>query len=272
MQMIIDRITSTANPKIKEIKALNQKKDRKRSGLFWAEGIRLVTEAIQTRAEIDSVIHCPELLNSKIGNQTVQLAKQLGLHVIEVSSEVFASISSREGPQGLAAVVKERWSAISEIQKKPGYWVGFDSIQDSGNLGSVMRTLEAFGGKGVVLIGDCADPYQANAVRASTGAIFNLDIIKTSIDEFISWSKNIKMPIIATWIGQSLHYRKFNYPENVILLMGSEQKGLRQELLDICSARVIIPMRGHVDSLNLACSASIILAEIAAQNEVCDDK
>ena len=269
---MIDRITSTSNAKIKAIRALRIKKNRTESSLFLAEGIRLVTEAVQKRMQIESIVFCPDMLRSDVGLKTVQIASKSGMQILEVNSVVFETISSRDNPQGLIAVIKEKWETLEGIKKNLGIWVGLDAIQDAGNLGSIMRSLDAFCGKGIILIGECADPYQITTVRASMGSIFSLDIIKTSVSDFLAWNKGHNVPIIGTWIGDSKNYREVAYPHNGILLMGSEQKGLRKELLTICTQRVMIPMKGTVDSLNVSCAMSIILAEIFAQHEVENDQ
>ena len=140
-------------------------------------------------------------------------------------------------------------------------------MQDAGNLGTIMRTVDSAGGRGVVLLGNCVDPFSPEAVRASMGAIFSIDLIHADIDSFLDWQRKFQYLLIGSSDKGRIHYRSSSYAQDMILLMGSEQKGLNPALTDICSKIVAIPMRGSSDSLNLAVATGIILYEIMDQNE-----
>ena len=227
----------------------------------------MIGEAVRTQQKIKHVVVCPELLDSDFGNKLVTTIEAKGIDLISVSESVFLSISLKEGPQGIAAVVEENWSDLSEIMHKKGLWVALDSVQDPGNLGSILRSLDAAGGNGVILLDDATDPYSPTSVRASMGAIFTQKLIKSSLEIFSNWKKSSKYPTIGTWCEEGLNYRRYNYPEDMILLMGSEQKGLSNRHKEICDGLVTIPMIGTVDSLNLSNATSIVLFEIIAQHQ-----
>jgi TrmH family RNA methyltransferase len=264
-------ITSTANEEIKSIRKLQLKKYREDSGLFFAEGIRPVLEAAEQKADIQKIIYCSSILNSEVAKKFIEQNMDKDFPFIEVDEKVFQSIASKEGPQGIAAVIKQKWFFLNEIIKeKKGIWIGLDSVQDPGNLGSILRTLDAIGGKGIILLDQTTDAYHLTSVRASMGAIFTQKMIKVKIDEFIQWKNENKMFCYGTDCLKGIDYQKVDYPERNIILMGSEQKGLDQRLADSCNCLIHIPMRGSVDSLNLSNAASIILFE--AYNQIRSSK
>jgi TrmH family RNA methyltransferase len=258
-------ITSPSNPTIKFIRGLKQKKERKTSGLYYVEGIRLVGEAVRTRQKIAHVIVCYGLLESSFGQELISKIVDQGIDTISVPENVFESMSLKEGPQGIAAVLEETWADLGAIMAIKGLWVALDSVQDPGNLGSILRSADAAGGKGVVLLDESTDPFHPTSVRASMGGIFSQKIIKSSLEAFSQWKKAANYPLVGTWCENGLNYRRYNYPRDMILLMGSEQKGLLPQHLEICDELVTIPMKGTVDSLNLSNAASIVLFEIVAQ-------
>ncbi|HUV16785.1 MAG TPA: RNA methyltransferase [Pelolinea sp.] len=262
---MIRTITSASNPLIKSIRKLKSRKTREETQTFYVEGIRAVGEALRTNQEVLHLIYCPELLDSDYGNQLIQTFDESSNVLINVPRDVFKSFALKDGPQGIAAVVRQQWSSLEMINKVGGLWIGLDSVQDPGNLGAILRSSDAVGGKGIILLDDTTDPFHPSSVRASTGAIFTQKIIKASFEKFSLWKSESYFPLIGTYCGDAISYRSYNYPENMILLMGSEQKGLQSEHLEICDEVVTIPMSGNVDSLNLSIAASIVMFEIYAQ-------
>ncbi|MBM3137834.1 MAG: RNA methyltransferase [Chloroflexi bacterium] len=259
------QIASPSNPLIKEIRKLRNKKERENSGNFYVEGIRAVGEALSTRQTIKNIIYCQELLESDFGNQLISDLPDDFVGLIEVTAEVFDSFSLKEGPQGLAAVVHQSWASLEDVTADRGMWVALESIQDPGNLGTILRSLDATGGKGAIMLGQSTDPYHPSAVRASTGAIFSQKLIRTDLRSFQEWKSRTGYPLVGTYCGDVTPYRDYNYPQDLIILMGSEQKGLQDEHLSLCDDLVTIPMNGSVDSLNVSVAASIVLFEIYDQ-------
>ncbi len=263
---MVKLVTSTSNSEIKSIRALREKKYRDETGLFFVEGIRPVMEAHSQQAQFTRIVYCPSLLRSQTANDLIrQLSASQETLLLQVDESTFGWLTLKEGPQGLAAVIRQRWDSLEIISREDGIWVALDSIQDPGNLGSILRTLDAVGGRGVILLNQGTDAYHPTSVRASMGAIFTMRIIRSDHEQFISWQSGSQLPCFAAVCDQGLDYQAAHYPPSLVLLMGSEQKGLNQDLVQICVGLIRIPMRGRVDSLNLANAASVILYEVYNQ-------
>lgn len=259
-------ISSMANPRIKQIRSLAHRQEREQAHLFFIEGIRIVAEAIQLHAEIHTLIYAPTLLRSQFAMELVQQQQEQGTPCLEVSAEVFKSISAKDGPQGLGAVVRQRWEQLDHIQEHAGLcWVALDAAQDPGNIGTILRTSDAVGCAGLLLLGQCADPYDPSALRASMGAVFSQRLVKASFAEFAQWKREHAPHVIGTSDKGAIDYRKAPYKGSLVLLMGSEREGLSQEQQAVCDTMVKIPMVGRSDSLNLAVATGVVLYEIFYQ-------
>jgi TrmH family RNA methyltransferase len=259
-------ITSKANPRIKFIKELRKKKTRDKTGLFYVEGIRPVGMVFETGWEIKEILVAPGLLRSDFALGMIDKAGKSGITVTETSNDAFLSISDKEGPQGISAVVHQNFSSLDTLEKNGGIWVGLESIQDPGNLGTIMRTADSSGVKGLILLDKCTDPFGMEAVRASMGAVFSIGIVLATHEQFQFWQEKSHFEIIGTSDKAISNYRNIEYPINLILMMGSEQKGLSEPIVNLCANMVSIPMVGKSDSLNLAVATGIILYEILNQH------
>lgn len=267
-QLSDEMIISPSNATIKLIRALRHRKERTEQGRFFVEGIRIVAEAVQTEAAIDYLVLAPELLTSSFADDLIKSQRQAGTPCLSVSAKVFESLSSKQGPQGLAAVVRQSWQMIEGIRPGAGdLWVALDAPQDPGNLGTIMRTADAVGARGVILIGHSADPYDPAAVRASMGSVFSMQLVQTDIDLFLAWKARAGASLCGTSGAAKFHYRQVRYPRPLVLLSGSERQGLPEQLLAACDQLVSIPMVGRCDSLNLAVATSIVLYEAHEQRQ-----
>jgi TrmH family RNA methyltransferase len=259
-------ITSPANPTIKQIRALRQRKERERTGLFFVEGTRLVGEAAQLAAPIEALLVAPELLSSPFAHQIAAEQAAAGARLIEVSAEVFASLSQKDGPQGLAAVVRQRWTPLGELRLGgPPGWVALNEVADPGNLGTILRTADAVGASGVILLGDTTDPFDPAALRASMGAIFAQQLVRASFDEFAAWKRASGAVLVGSSGQAADDYQSVRYAQPLVLLMGSERQGLAPAQQALCDHMVRLPMRGRSDSLNLAVATGILLYELLGQ-------
>ena len=256
-----------SNQHVKDIKHLKERKYRSETSLCYIEGIRIVYEAILQGIGFNEILISPELSRSDIIIEIQAKAKANGIPITELSKEVFESISTKDGPQGLAAVVKQKWFSLEEISKLSRSWVALYEAADPGNLGTILRTCDGVGASGVILIGNCTDPYDPTAVRASMGAVFSQKIIKSTVEEFSKWVTENSRAVIGTSDHAQIDYRKVNYASDTILLMGSERQGIPVDLENICNDIVSIPMRGSCDSLNLAVATSILLYEVYRNNK-----
>jgi RNA methyltransferase, TrmH family len=260
-------ITSTANPRIKRLRKLDDRRERVREGVYLAEGLRIVIEAIQLERNIETLVIAPELLVSQAGIDTVQAFRtRYPDRVMEVSAEVFRSFSGKDGPQGIAAVIQPDWLALENIHPTGNdCWVALDEVADPGNLGTILRTTDAAGARGVILLDQCTDPYDPSALRASMGAIFSLGICKATFEQFSAWKKREQISLIGTSDRASADYHAARYSAPLVILMGSEREGLEQRHFDLCDQVVSIPMNGRSDSLNLAVATAILLYETYQQ-------
>lgn len=250
-------ITSTANPLIKEIKALEMRKRRKETGLFLVEGLRSIIEGIELGAYLQTLVYLSDL----VGKPDIQRAREYcsGL-TLEVNNLVLEKISHKENPQSVLGVFKQKFQHLSDINvERAKCWVVLEEVRDPGNLGTIMRTVDAIGADGVILIGQCCDPYSFEAVRATMGSIFSVPIVATSRDEFINWRKHWTGQVIGTTLQSSVDYREVTYQSPLLLLMGNEQAGLSEDLRQICTSCIRLPMKGRADSLNLAVATGVML-------------
>ncbi len=265
-------VTSSSNPKIKEIRRLlRDRKAREESGLFVIEGLRIVGEAVQMGAEIATLVVAPELLASEFGLALVDAQREAGVPILEVSAPVFRDLSVKEGPQGIGALVKQRWVPLDRVRLEAGHnWTALDSVQDPGNLGTILRTHDAVGGAGVILLDHSTDPYDPTALRASMGAVFSQRLVRARLDEFAAWKNANHYVVIGTSGAAAQDYHSVRYPSPLVLLMGSERLGLQDSHLSLCDRVVSIPMAGRSDSLNLAVATAVILYEIFNQQRKCE--
>jgi len=260
-------ISSIANPRIKQIRSLAQRQEREKTQLFFIEGIRIVAEAVQLHAAIHTLIYAPTLLRSQFAIDLVHQQENQGTSCLEVSADIFKSLSIKDGPQGLGAVIGQRWEQLEDVQGHEGLcWIALDAAQDPGNIGTILRTSDAVGCAGLLLLGQCADPYDSNALRASMGAIFSQRLVKATFAEFAQWKQSHSLVVVGTSDKGAIDYRKAIYNHPLVLLMGSEREGLAQEQQVVCDMMVKIPMVGRSDSLNLAVATGVVLYEIFYQH------
>ena len=261
-------ITSAANERIKRIRALRMRKTRDEVGLAFVEGIRAVVEAVQVEAPIEVLISCPKLLRGDAVWAALATARHRDIEVIEVDETVFRTLSKREGPQGIAATVRQRWERLDEVDPQPGEtWVALESAADAGNIGTIIRTCDATGAAGVILLDHTADPYDPVAMRASTGAIFTTRLVRANFDVFREWARERGIVVVGTSGVADEDYRTADYGDRTVLLMGSERAGLSDAYRSLCDQLVSIPMRGRADSLNLAVATALVLYEVLHRRE-----
>jgi RNA methyltransferase, TrmH family len=259
-------ISSRNNPAVKAIRALNSRKQRDNSGRFFVDGLHLVAAAAQQHANIETCIVAPDLLTSAFGRELARALAHSGAQVIEVTADIFQSLAAKEHAQGLGIVARQRWLDLARIRPEAGQcWVALDTVQYPGNLGTILRTCDAVGGAGVILLGNTTDPYDRVAVRASLGAIFSQRLVRAGFAEFAAWCRRHSVAVVGTSPVAALDYQAVAYQPPLVLLMGSEPRGLSREQQALCNVMVNIPMVGHSDSLNLAVATGIMLYEVFNQ-------
>jgi TrmH family RNA methyltransferase len=254
-------ITSRSNPKIKEARALKQRKTRAETGLFTVEGIRPVAEAVEAGAQVEYLIYAPDLLSSPFANELVGRQRERGLPVHSVTPAVFESLSERENPTGLLAVVRQQRRPLEALNPANTAWaVAVVAPQDPGNVGTLIRTVDAVGAQGLLLLDAGVDPYHPTAVRASLGSLFWVPVTVASFADFAAWAGRQGYHVYGTSAHGSVDYRAVErYERPAVLLLGSERQGLTPEQQAACEVLVRLPMRGRATSLNLAVAAGVML-------------
>ena len=256
-------ISSLQNTQVKQIRALSRRGERERTGLFFVESPRAVIEAIQLHVPLDTLVIAPALLKNCRMRTLAQAQQRAGARCLEVTPEVFESLVLKENRGGLAAVARQRWTALDQIPVgRDRCWIALEGVQYPGNLGTILRTSDAAGGAGVILLGRTADPFDPQAVRASAGALFAQQLVRTTTGEFAAWRRRHALVVVGTAPQATTDYRLATYRQARVLLMGSEGQGLSAELQGLCDELVRIPMVGRSDSLNLAVSTALVLYEI----------
>ncbi len=260
------RISSTANPLIKRVRALQARKVREAQGVFLVEGVQAVWQAADNGAAIETVLVAPDLLPSARARGLVERLRREGVQTVELTRDVFETVAEHAHASGLAALVRIRGQALSDLTVSANsLYVALHGVQYPGNLGTILRTVDAVAGTGVILIGDATDPYHPQAVKASAGALFTVPHVQVpSFEPLLDWCAEQGVHLVTTSPRAPLAYWSAAYALPAVLLFGSEGQGLPEEVIAAGQA-VHIPMAGQADSLNLAVSVGVMLYEVRRQ-------
>jgi TrmH family RNA methyltransferase len=260
---MVKQITSLANPVVKDIRGLALAKNRKASGLFVAEGLKLVADAVETGWAIRTLVHAGNVAGQPLVSRLAAATHARGGTVLSVSEAVLAKISRRDNPQTVIGVFEQRLTPAAAIHPEEGdVWIALEAVRDPGNLGTIIRTADAVGAAGVILIGDTVDPFSTEAVRATMGSIFAVPLARASGAQFAALAARWGGTIVGTHLAATADYRAVDYRTPVLLVMGGEQAGLTAEASKAARTLVKIPMAGKADSLNLAVATAVMLFEI----------
>lgn len=254
-------ITRHSNPKIKQARALRQRKQRDATGLFLVEGLFHIGEALAAHAALESLFYAPDLLDSDFGRRLIDRAAVDGIACYKTTAEILTSIAEKENPQGVIAVARQQRVQLVDLTPQNFPWgVAIIAPQDPGNVGAVLRTIDAVGASGLILLDSGVDPYHPTAVRASLGSIFWYPIASASFTEWSHWAQQQAYHIYGTSAKGSADYKEIEaYERPLIILLGSEREGLSPEQAAVCQQIVRLPMHGRVSSLNLAVAAGVVL-------------
>ena len=243
---MMERITSRKNPLLQQVKKLlSSRKERKNTGLFVADGTKLLQEAIRWWPELDTVI-----LTEDVKTEIPE-----GVRTVIVPKDVMESISPMESPQG--ALFLCRLPEETPFAAQAGMLL-LDGIQDPGNIGTILRTADALDIP-VALLEGCADPYSHKVVRASMGAVFRTPVIQTTWEEARAACAQAGIPIAVTALSDQSQDLRSAALNHMAVVIGSEGRGVRQEVLDAADVQLIIPMNPHCESLNAAIAAAIVM-------------
>ncbi len=258
-------ISSLTNDKVKLINSLYHRKFRRDFNLFVAEGVRICKEALENNWEIKYLLFNRENKDNLAINDLVKETISLGSDTISVSSQILSKLSHKDNPQNVLGVFIQKWHRLpNSVDNKR--IVALENVRDPGNLGTILRTMDGMGASDCILIDECTDPFSYEAVRASMGAIFNINIIASNLETLLNWKKDKNISLIGTSLKKASNYTKANWKLPFILAMGNEQNGLSNKLMNNCDQLIKIPMLGKSDSLNLAVSTGIVLYESIRKN------
>ena len=251
-------ITSKDNEIVKEIKKLKEKKFRDQESKYIIEGNKLVKEAIEEKAKISKIVVCEDCLNDGTLEQSLmyEIAR---FDCIGVTEKVFKTITDVATPQGILAVIEKNTN--SQIEYNEDIIVVLDGIQDPGNLGTILRTLDSVGLKEIILSEKTVDAYSPKVVRSTMGAIYRVNIVKSNnIVETLKTLKKHKFEIVATSLQTKETIYSIDY-KNKVIVIGNEANGVSKEVLELADEKVKIPMLGKTESLNAAVATGVILYE-----------
>ncbi|NPA06219.1 MAG: RNA methyltransferase [Chloroflexi bacterium] len=253
-------IRSPRNPRIKAARRLNRPRARRETGRFLVEGLTHIAAALEAGGWLETLFWAPERLRSAFGQDVIDRARAAGVEVIPVTSEVLDALSPKDTSQGMVAVARQRWTRLDELSPHEHSWlVAMVAPQDPGNVGTVLRTMDAAGASAWVRLEGGTDPFHPTAVRASMGAVFWLPVVDARWSDFVVWAR----PRGYVLYGSSAHaaqtYRSLHYQRPRVLVLGNERTGLTPEQRAACHHVVRIPMVGRVRSLNVAVAAGLLL-------------
>ena len=263
-------IQSATNPLVKRVRALSEsRRERDRAGAFWVEGIAPTWAAVESGAEVETLVVAPALLTSEGARAMVARARAGGVRVAELSADLFARVAARERPSGLGAVVRMARRTLDDLPvPRDALLVGLDEVGNPGNLGTILRTADSVGASGLVLIGDSTDPYHPAAVKASMGTLFQVPFARVSVAaDLFAWCRRRGIGVVTTSAHAPTTHWDAPYPAPALVLFGSEAKGLDDDTLSAGDVQVRIPMYGDATSLNLAVAAGILLYEVRRARE-----
>ncbi|ESQ93161.1 TrmH family RNA methyltransferase [Asticcacaulis benevestitus] len=261
---MIKQITSLTNQTIKDIRALHMRKEREATGQFLSEGLKIIIDALDLGFAPQILVYGPKSDNGTDYHPLLKRAIDETLkakgEVLEVTREILEKISRKDNPQMVIAVFAQVNRTLEDIDPQTNdVWVALEQVRDPGNLGTIIRTADAAGIGGVILIGDCVDPFSVETVRATMGSVFALPIVRCTREQFVADRKRWTGSVVGTLLTATHNHRTAPYVRPTLLLMGTEQSGLTPEIAAVCDTHVKIPMKGRADSLNLSVATGIMI-------------
>jgi RNA methyltransferase, TrmH family len=259
-------ITGFSNPLVKRVRALRDKKHRKNEGLFLAEGLRILTEAMEAGHLPVMIWHAAESAAHPLVTKLATATEAAGGDVLVTSPDILSKLSGKENPGAVIGVYREFLIGLDKIDRTTsGLWLVAERLRDPGNLGTILRTSDAVGAGGLILIDDCTDPFSVEAVRASMGALFTQKIATARWDAFVPWLRSGAGLLVGTSLNTELDYQDPRYAAPTFVLIGNESQGMPEVYEAECDILVKIPMMGKADSLNAAMACAVMAYEVINQ-------
>jgi TrmH family RNA methyltransferase len=259
------QVTAFSNTTVKRLRSLRDKKARRAEGLFLAEGLRIIAEARDSGLLPEIIAFSPEGANHPLASEIISASEAAGGEAIETTPDILSKMSGKDNPQMLLAAYRQPDTSLDRIDRSAApLWIVAQALRDPGNIGTILRTGDAAGAGGLILIDDSADPFSVEAVRASMGAVFTQGIAVARWPEFVSWLRSGEGQLVGTSLKATQDYLEAEYRRPCFLLIGNEQQGLPADYEAECDTLVKIPMAGRADSLNAAMAAAVMAFAITA--------
>ena len=262
---MLRHITGFSNPTVKYLRSLRDKKHRRRAGQFLVEGLRLLEDARESGRLPQALVMADgrddHALLARLQNDVIAA----GGEVITTTPDILAKITGKDNPQSVAGLFDEWDTALVSLDRNAApIWLAAQGLRDPGNLGTMLRTADAVGAGGLILIDECADPFSAEAVRASMGAVFTVGLAHARWDDFVAWLRAGEGQLVAASLRDAVPYRGAAYAAPCFILVGNESQGLPEAYEAACDLRVTMPMKGRADSLNAAVAGAVLAYEVLA--------
>ncbi|MEG3090024.1 TrmH family RNA methyltransferase [Sphingomonas sp. PB1R3] len=259
-------ITAYSNPLIKWARDLRDKRHRKQARQFLAEGLRILTEARETGRLPHLLFYAKPSANHPLVRELVEAVEAAEGEAIETTPDILSKLSGKDNPQAVVGVFEEFGLTLDGLDRSSSnIWLVAERLRDPGNLGTILRTGDAVGAGGLILIGECVDPFSVEAVRASMGALFTMPIVRTEWQPFLDWLRQGPGQLVGLSLDTDSDYRAVRYATPTFLLTGNEAQGMPAEYAAACDTLVKIPMLGKADSLNAAVATAVMAYEVLAQ-------
>jgi TrmH family RNA methyltransferase len=259
-------ITAFSNPLIKRVRNLRDKRHRREEGLFLAEGLRILTEAREAGRLPAFLFFARDMAGHPLVRALVDATEAAGGEAIETNADILSKLSGKDNPGAVVGVYPEFALTLADLDRDAApIWLVAERLRDPGNLGTILRTGDAVGAGGLILVDDCVDPFSVEAVRASMGALFTQRIAIARWPDFVTWLRSAPAQLIGTSLRASLDYQAAHYTRPAFILVGNEQAGLPEAYEEECDVLVKMPMLGRADSLNAAVATAVMAYEVINQ-------
>jgi len=261
------RIESFSNPLVKRMRLLREKRHRRAEGLFLAEGLRIATEAREAGVLPHWLFLAEEGAAHPLAQALVEATLANGGEVIDTTPAILSKLSGKDNAQTIVGIYPEPKTTLTDLDRNAApIWLVAERLRDPGNLGTMLRTGDAVGAGGLILLDESTDPWAVEAVRASMGAIFTQRLVQAQWDEFLPWLRGGPGELVATWLGDDTQdYQAVRYAAPTFILIGNESQGMPEAYAAAADLRVKMPMMGKADSLNAAVAAAVMAYEVLNQ-------
>jgi TrmH family RNA methyltransferase len=259
------QITAFSNPLVKQVRALRDKKNRRESGLFMAEGLRILTEAREA-GMLPRILFFAAGTRHKLLDALIDPVEAAGGEAIETSADILHKLSGKDNPQAVLGIYEAFDTSLDRIDREAApLWIVAQALRDPGNLGTMLRTGDAVGAGGLILVDDCVDPFSVEAVRATMGALFTQRLAQAGWAEFLAWLRSGPGELVGTSLKAGLDYQAPTYRPPTFIFVGNEAQGLPADYEAECDLLVRMPMLGKADSLNAAVATAVMAYEVINQ-------